>query len=758
MQTERAGPLHDVRVVDLTRALSGPYCTMILGDLGADVIKVETPPFGDELRLLGPYTEVDDEHAFGGYFASNNRNKRSVLLDLDDEEGRTRFRKLVDRADVVVENYRPGVMEARGLGYETLRDGHEALVYCAIRGFGDPRSGASPSSSWPSYDIVAQAMGGLVSHTGTIGGEEVAVGASIGDLYPGTMAVIGILGALHHATATGEGQFVDVGMVDCIVSLCESMLWRYSYSGERQAPTGTENPWLSPFEVFPTRDSGVAIAAPQPSQWAELCRAIGRDDLVDDDRTRSARRRVINRPLVQEAVGSWTSARTTAEVMAALGGQVPCGPVNDAAALVVDEHVRARSMLVAIEHAGSRRPVVVANTPLRFSATPGGVHRRAPRLGEHSEEALREAEQAWTASRSERPPAPPAGPMHLVVGTGRCGSTMLSRMLGLHPDVLSVSEFFALVKTTHTTFLVDEVSGEAFWDTVSAANPFVDAIVRAGLPVPELRYPYATGRFTEAGVPRISHITLAMLSDDPDALFDQLEAEVPTWPVRPAGEHYTALFGLLAGILGRRVVVERSGASLGMLPLMLDTFPGARFVHMHRSGPDCALSMSRHATFRMAAIARQAAKDAGLGTLADIEFAELLRRAPREAALITPPFDREAIMGAPIPAAVFGEAWSDEVQSGIASLEAIPADRRMDLAYEDLLADPAGELRRLAEHLGVAPLDGWLQECSGIVDRRRQGAATQLASEDVAALAAACAPGEAALRALNQSQEKTSDG
>jgi crotonobetainyl-CoA:carnitine CoA-transferase CaiB-like acyl-CoA transferase len=392
MLPERSGPLIDVRVVDLTRALAGPFSTMILADMGADVIKVETPPHGDGVRLIGPHTEVDDEHHFGGYFASNNRNKRSVLLDLADPADLERLRRLIDSADVLVENFRPGVMEALGLAYEDLRARNPRLVYAAIRGFGDPRTGASPMADWPAFDIVAQAMGGVVSCTGTTDGDHVASGPSIGDLFPAAMAAVGVLGALHHAQRTGEGQFVDVGMMDAVMALCESVMWRYSYTGQIQEPRGSQHPSLCPFEIYATADGGVAIAAPAERHWDALCDMVGRPDLKDDDRTRSSRRRVVHRDLVTEVIERWTTERSTDDVVQALAGLVPVGPVNTAPDLVASPHVQARQMLVAIEHPGSARPVVAPNTPLRFTATPGGVYRRAPMLGEHTEEVLAELE------------------------------------------------------------------------------------------------------------------------------------------------------------------------------------------------------------------------------------------------------------------------------------------------------------------------------------------------------------------------------
>jgi crotonobetainyl-CoA:carnitine CoA-transferase CaiB-like acyl-CoA transferase len=384
--------LTDVRVVDLTQALAGPYCTMILADMGADVIKVE-PPAGDGIRLIGPYTEADDEHHFGGYYASGNRNKRSITLDLKHAPDVGVFLRLVDSADVVVENYRAGVMDALGLGYEMLRERNPRLVYGAIRGFGDPRTGAGPYTSWPAFDVVAQAMGGVVSHTGTRAGDRVTAGPSIGDLYPATLLVGGILAALHHARTTGDGQFVDVAMMDALIALCESMTWRYSYTGEIQQPRGTEHPSLCPFELYDAADGQVAIAAPGERHWELLCDTIGRPDMVTDDRYSSARRRVEHRGEVRDAITAWTLPRSRADVVAHLAGRVPCGPVNDASDLAHDPHVRARQVYVAVDHPGSGRPVLTPNTAIRFTETPGGVYRAAPRLGEHAVEILAELEE-----------------------------------------------------------------------------------------------------------------------------------------------------------------------------------------------------------------------------------------------------------------------------------------------------------------------------------------------------------------------------
>ena len=381
------GPLRGVRIVDLTQALAGPFCTMLLADLGAEVIKVE-PPSGDHTRYGGPFTDDDDQRYYGGYFASINRNKLGVVLDLKDPADRDRLLELVDTADAVVENYRAGVMDRLGLSYETLAERNPRLVYAAIRGFGDPRSGTSPYVDWPAYDVVAQAMSGVVAMTGTAEGQVLRVGPSVGDLYPATMTALGITAALFEARASGQGQFLDVAMVDALVALAEASVYRYSYWGRVDRPTGNSHPQLSPFDIFPTADGHCAIAAPTETHWPTLCQVMGRPDLIDDDRTRTNRDRHANRALVTQVVIDWTTARTTAEIVEALGGRVPVGPVHTNADLYADPHLKARQMLVAIEHPGAGRPTVFPNNPIRYSRTPTGVYRRAPLLGEHSDQIL----------------------------------------------------------------------------------------------------------------------------------------------------------------------------------------------------------------------------------------------------------------------------------------------------------------------------------------------------------------------------------
>ncbi|HXM88074.1 MAG TPA: CoA transferase [Candidatus Acidoferrum sp.] len=386
----RTGPLSDVRVLDLTQALAGPYCTMLLADLGADVIKVE-PVAGDMSRGMGPYPADRNGCDYGGYFASVNRNKRSIVLDVKTNAGRDAFLKLAKTADAVVENARTGVMDRAGVGYERLHEINPALVYAAIRGFGDPRTGASPYADWPAFDIVAQSMGGLVAVTGPEGSAGYKAGPGIGDIYPGTLAALGVVSAIHAARRTGQGQFLDVAMYDAILALCEMIVYTYSSGGVIREPGGNGTPVLCPFDIFPTRDGAVAIAAPGENHWKILCDAIGRPELVADDRTRSSNRRVANADFVRGLITGWTQAHTTREVVAAIGGKVPVGPVNTAKDIFEDPHPRARGMLVEVEQPGDNPPLVLAGCPIKLTGTPSGIYARAPRLGEHTAQVLADA-------------------------------------------------------------------------------------------------------------------------------------------------------------------------------------------------------------------------------------------------------------------------------------------------------------------------------------------------------------------------------
>jgi crotonobetainyl-CoA:carnitine CoA-transferase CaiB-like acyl-CoA transferase len=389
---ERSGPLADVTIVDCTMALAGPFGTGLLGDLGADVIKVE-PPKGDGARSVPPLPEdyanpgkSDSGCDFGGYFASINRNKRSVVLDLKLEEDREVLLGLCEGADAIVENMRVGVMDRLGVGYEAVRSRNPAIVYGCIRGFGDPRTGESPYAEWPAYDIVAQSMGGIAHITGPDGGGGYPSGVSVGDIYPGTLLALGVVSAIHHARRTGEGQFFDVGMYDSVAFMSETVIANYGYQGSSLGPRGEHHPNLCPFGLFPASDGSVSIAAPGPGHWQALCEVMGREELISDERTKNTYLRRQNEAFVLGVISEWTGARTRAEVVAALGGRVPCGPVNTAEDIFNDPHAAARGMITEFELPGDNAPVSIVANPIKFTTTPANFHRRAPLLGEHSEE------------------------------------------------------------------------------------------------------------------------------------------------------------------------------------------------------------------------------------------------------------------------------------------------------------------------------------------------------------------------------------
>lgn len=367
MSTPVEGPLNGVVVVDLTRALAGPYCTMLLADMGADVIKVE-PPAGDPARQQGPFLADDELHAYGGYFQSVNRNKRSVMVDMRTPEGVDRVRNLIQRADIVVENFKAGVMEEIGLSYETLAAQNPSLVYGCLRGFGDPRTGASPYQDRPAFDVVAQAMGGIMRITGEPD-EPTKVGPGVGDIFPAALMAAGLLAGVVEARRTGTGRLVDVAMYDAIVSLCERTAYLYSYTGVTQHGVGSDHPLLCPFGVYRAEKGWVTIAAPHDRHWSAFCHITGRPELASNDRYATNNARVARRDEVRGIVEEWTSQRTPRQIVELLGTDVPCGAVHDAADIAADPHIAARRMLPQVEHPRLAQPS-------RDCRLPDQVHRR----------------------------------------------------------------------------------------------------------------------------------------------------------------------------------------------------------------------------------------------------------------------------------------------------------------------------------------------------------------------------------------------
>ncbi len=382
------GALDGVRIIDLTQMLAGPFCTMLLADQGAEIVKVE-PLDGDHTRLIGPYHPDDRLKAFGGYFASVNRNKKSIAIDLKKPEGRDLVKRLCEGADAVVENSRSGVMERLGLGYETLRETNPRLVYATIRGFGDRRTGASPYADWPAYDVVAQAFGGIMAITGPDKDTPLKVGPGIGDIMPATMCAVGLVSAIFRAHKTGKGQFVDVGMADAILSMCERIVHQHSYTGAVPGPEGNHHPLLCPFGMFPAKDGFVTVAAHADAHFPTLCRLIGRPEMAADPRFADVQSRRAHQNDIISAVSDYTRRHTKQELLAHFGGQVPFAPVNDVRDVFSDPHFAARDMVVRVPHPGLDQQTAVAGVAIKMTETPGRVRHRAPLLGEHTNHYLR---------------------------------------------------------------------------------------------------------------------------------------------------------------------------------------------------------------------------------------------------------------------------------------------------------------------------------------------------------------------------------
>lgn len=390
-QTERSGPLQDITVIDCTRALAGPFGAGLLADLGARVIKIE-PPTGDGYRNIPPFLPDhapvhEARHAgtdFGAPFASVNRNKRSVCLDLKDPADKDIFLQLCDQADAVVENMRAGVMDRLGLGYEVVAARNPRIVYACVRGFGDPRTGESPYADWPSLDAAAQSFGGLVYANDGL------VTPAVADIFPGTLMALGVVSAIHHAQRSGTGQFLDVSMYDAMLALQKSAVAQYAFTGKPN-PSGLQRAMtLYPFDLFPTEDGRIAIAVAQPRHWDLLCAAMERVDLMTDERCESNAARLANADWVEAQICAWTSRHTRAEIMQKLDGEVPIGPVQNMADVFNDAHVAARQMLETCQPGGANPAIQLAANPIKFTATPTSLYQAPPTLGEHNAQVLAE--------------------------------------------------------------------------------------------------------------------------------------------------------------------------------------------------------------------------------------------------------------------------------------------------------------------------------------------------------------------------------
>jgi formyl-CoA transferase len=374
-------PLQGIRVLDLSRVLAGPYCTMVLGDLGAEVIKVE-PPEGDETRAWGP-PFAEGESA---YYLCVNRNKRDIVINLKTDEGKKILRDLALQSDVLVENFRPGTLEKFGLDFATLSQLNPKLIYCSITGFGQ----TGPMRDKPGYDFMIQALGGLMSITGEPEGEPMKTGVAVVDLFAGQNAVIAILAALQARTLTGRGQQLDIALFDSQLSWLANVASNYLISGKLPKRHGNAHPNIVPYQSFQASDGWFAIAVGNDRQFVRLCGVIGELELANDERFAKNSARVQNRDVLIGLLKSIFVARGVNEWLSALDeAEIPCGPINTFEQVFSMPQVQEREMLVKMDHPTiGEMPLV--GSPLKFSDTPVQYRLHPPLMGEHTEEVLRE--------------------------------------------------------------------------------------------------------------------------------------------------------------------------------------------------------------------------------------------------------------------------------------------------------------------------------------------------------------------------------
>ncbi|HEX7125878.1 MAG TPA: CoA transferase [Thermodesulfobacteriota bacterium] len=388
MTTLANGPLTGLRVVDLSRILAGPFCTMQLGDMGADVVKIEAPGSGDDTRHWGPPFENGES----AYYLAVNRNKRSLTLNLKHPEGLAILRRLVERADVLVENFRPGTLARLGLTDEAVFALNPRIVYCSVSGFGQ----TGPDSRRPGFDVVIQGESGLQSLTGFPDGPPTKVGVPMADLVASLMAVQGILLALVARQTTGRGQRIDCSMQDAVAALLSFQAGSYFMTGRTPGRKGNQHPTIAPYETYRTRDGYVNVAAGNDALFARFCEAIGEPALAKDPRFAASAGRVENRPALNAVLEPILAKGTTREWIERLDRVgVPVGAIKDVAQVVADPHVLARDMVVPLPH--PRVPgLKVMGIPIKLADTPGRIRRPPPLLGEHTDEVL--AELGWSAA------------------------------------------------------------------------------------------------------------------------------------------------------------------------------------------------------------------------------------------------------------------------------------------------------------------------------------------------------------------------
>lgn len=373
------GVLQGIRVLDLTRVLAGPFCTLQLADMGAEVIKIERPQFGDDTHFFGPF-----KNGASGYFIMLNRGKKGITLDFKKPQAVEIFKEMVKQADVVVENFKPGVMDKLGIGYEELKKINPRIIYAAISGFGQ----YGPYWERPGYDILAQAMGGLMSITGFPDNPPTRVGSSVGDLSAGMYGALAIMMALFSREKTGKGQLVDVALMDSIFSFCETNVVRYTVGGIIPGRVGSRHPLSAPFDIYQAKDGYVVIAVANESLMAKLFKLMGKAELHQDPRFETDAKRSEHDQELKVVIEAWLADYTVEQAVAAMLAQgVPSSPVFTIPQVCNDPHLAAREMLVEIEHPVAGK-VLIPGNPMKLSETPAAVSGTAPTLGQHNREVL----------------------------------------------------------------------------------------------------------------------------------------------------------------------------------------------------------------------------------------------------------------------------------------------------------------------------------------------------------------------------------
>tara|TARA_B100001250_G_C19783024_1_gene782776 strand:+ start:443 stop:1660 length:1218 start_codon:yes stop_codon:yes gene_type:complete len=382
-------PLKGIKILDLTRVLAGPYCTQLLGDLGAEIIKIERPESGDDTRGFAPpflKDENGEETDLSAYYCGANRNKKSITINLSEKDGQELVKKMLKDCDILVENFKTGTLKKYGLSYDDLKENFPRLIFCSITGFGQ----TGPYSLRPGYDGLIQAMGGVMGLTGDPEGEPMKVGVPIGDLMAGMFASVGILAAVKHQVETGKGQFIDIGMLDTHVAWLANQGMNYLSTDKNPQRLGNQHPNIVPYQVMPTSDGFIVLSIGNDPTFERFCKLANEEKLLEDERFKTNASRVSNREYVTEVLNNVTKKRDSKTWLKELEeAKIGCGPINNLSEVFNDPHVLSREMIIEIKHSKTgKKPLKLIANPIKMTETPVSYRYPPPLLGEHTDEIL----------------------------------------------------------------------------------------------------------------------------------------------------------------------------------------------------------------------------------------------------------------------------------------------------------------------------------------------------------------------------------